>query len=101
MDFNELSLTLTKQLSKDSKKNEGIYFTPKTLIKKIVDFVLEYKPESILEPSCGSGQFIEYLNEVNFIENVLGIESEGLEDDIELFFDKMYLDIECELESWD
>ena len=74
MDFNELSLTLTKQLSKETKKNEGIYFTPKTLIKKIVDFVLKYNPTSILEPSCGSGQFIDYLKEVNFIGSIYGIE---------------------------
>jgi hypothetical protein len=32
---------------------------------------------------------------------VLGIESKGLEEDLDMFFDVMYLDIECELESWD
>jgi len=32
---------------------------------------------------------------------VLGIESEGLEEDLDVFFDVMYLNIECELESWD
>ena len=32
---------------------------------------------------------------------VLGIESEGLEEDLDMFFDVMYLNIECELESWD
>ena len=36
-----------------------------------------------------------------FDEYILNKESKGLENDIELFFDEMYLDIECELESWD
>jgi hypothetical protein len=36
-----------------------------------------------------------------FDKFVLKIESKGLENDIELFFDEMYLDIECELESWE
>ena len=27
-------------------------------------------------------------------------ESKGLENDVNIFFDEMYLDIECELESW-
>jgi hypothetical protein len=36
-----------------------------------------------------------------FDKFVLEIESKGLENDIELFFDEMYLDIECELESWE
>jgi adenine-specific DNA-methyltransferase len=73
MNFNELSVTLTKQISKETKKDEGIYFTPKPLIQKIVDFVLEkHDVESALEPSCGSGQFLEYLLSKNV--NVTAIE---------------------------
>jgi len=36
-----------------------------------------------------------------FDEYMLNKESKGLENDVELFFDEMYIDIECELESWD
>jgi type I restriction-modification system DNA methylase subunit len=74
MNFNDISICLTKQLSKETKKNEGIYFTPKNIITKIVDFVLHEKPNinTILEPSCGSGQFIEYLLEKG--KDVYGIE---------------------------
>jgi hypothetical protein len=36
-----------------------------------------------------------------FDEYRLNKESKGLENDVELFFDEMYIDIECELESWD
>ena len=73
--FSELSKSLTKRLSKETKKDEGIYFTPKVIIKKMVDFVLNtnFNIESILEPSCGSGQFIDYLNEV-YSGFILGIE---------------------------
>ena len=75
MSFSELSITLTKNLSNDTKKNEGIYFTPKGMVKKIIDFVLSKNKniESILEPSCGSGEFIEYLEKNG--KNVFGIEN--------------------------
>jgi hypothetical protein len=45
----------------------------------------------------------EMLNSIEgmFNEFMLDKESEGLENDLNLFFDEMYLDIECELESWD
>jgi adenine-specific DNA-methyltransferase len=71
-DWNELSLTLTKELK--LKKDEGIYFTPKNIVKRIIDYLLEQKKEikSILEPSCGSCQFIDYLIEKG--KSVIGIE---------------------------
>jgi hypothetical protein len=45
----------------------------------------------------------EMLNSIEemFNEFMLDKESEGLENDLNLFFDEMSLDIECELESWD
>ena len=36
-----------------------------------------------------------------FDKFVLGIENKDLENNIDRFFDEMYLDIECELESWE
>jgi len=36
-----------------------------------------------------------------FTKFMEGKESKGLENDLDAFFDEMYLDIECELESWD
>jgi len=72
--FTDLSIELTKSLTKETKKAEGIFFTPSGLVKQIVDFVFEQKPDirSVLEPSCGSGQFIEYLSEKKV--NVYGVE---------------------------
>jgi len=66
--FSDLSIKLTKKLSAQIKKNEGIFFTPPLLVKKTVDYVLNYIEynnlviNNILEPSCGSGEFIDYLD---------------------------------------
>jgi len=35
-----------------------------------------------------------------FDEFILDKKSDEVKNDVEVFFDKMYLDIECELESW-
>ena len=79
MDFSELSISLTNNISKEIKKNEGIYFTPNNIIKKIIDYVLDIKPdiETILEPSCGSCQFIDYLNEKGK-NSIVGIEKNSI-----------------------
>jgi adenine-specific DNA-methyltransferase len=68
--FSELSIRLTRELLKTTKKAEGIYFTPPAIVKYIYDFVSVYSPETVsrhgksmvLEPSCGSGEFLEYFN---------------------------------------
>ena len=58
--FSELSITITKKLSKEEKKQGGIFFTPKSIVKKLVEKVLQVKQEFnfVLEPSCGSGEFL-------------------------------------------
>jgi hypothetical protein len=71
--FSELSVSLTKQLSKEIKKEQGIYFTPNKIVEEVCEFVLDKKLtiNTVLEPSCGSGQFLEYLvgKNVTAIEN--------------------------------
>ena len=37
LDFSEISRSLTSQLTKQDKKNQGIYFTPPSTISKILD----------------------------------------------------------------
>ena len=68
LQFSSLSLELTKKLSSKIKKDNGIYFTPKSIIKKTIDIIknipdytdnIEFK--TILEPSCGSCEFIKYI----------------------------------------
>ena len=61
MNFSNESKQLTKQLSKEDKKKNGIYFTPPTIIAKIIKVLFPYFKNivKILEPSCGSGEFIQ------------------------------------------
>ena len=61
MDFSEHSKQLTKQLSKEEKKKNGIYFTPPSIIEKMIRVLFPYFKNitNILEPSCGSGEFIQ------------------------------------------
>lgn len=56
-----MSIQLTKGISKETKQNEGIFFTPKEARDVIFDMLAQYKvnPKTILEPSFGSGEFIE------------------------------------------
>ena len=78
--FSELSEKLTKKLKKIIKKKEGIFFTPFNIIKKSIDLVIKYCTENnitindILEPSCGSCEFIKYINNIYTNINIDGIE---------------------------
>jgi len=64
--FNQLSIDLTKKLSIKDKKENGIYFTPMDIVKLTVDSLLKYNKNiySILEPSCGSCQYIDYIDSI-------------------------------------
>ena len=67
--FSELSLRLTEKLSKQVKKNEGIFFTPPSCVRSILTLLRTTAAElgvlntirHIMEPSCGSGEFITAL----------------------------------------
>lgn len=74
--FSELSHSLTKKLTTIEKKKDGIYFTPYNIIQKSVDIIDKdnIKGKTILEPSCGSCEFINYLDKI-----VDGIEITGIE----------------------
>lgn len=69
--FNQLSLTLTKKLSKEVKKAQGIYFTPKSISTQLVDIALSFIKNknnlSILEPSCGTCELVQVLD--GLVEN--------------------------------
>ncbi len=66
--FSDLSKSLTKQLDKKVIKQNGIFFTPFNIIKQTLSSVTRYcnkhgiQIKTILEPSCGSCEFIEYLD---------------------------------------
>ena len=63
MEFTSNSIELTKTLSKDVKKDNGIFFTPKTARVRIFEILEKHKirPKTILEPSFGSGEFLTDL----------------------------------------
>ena len=60
--MNSFSTQITNDLDTHTKKKEGIFFTPSRLAEEIVEKIVNYHPngslKSILEPSCGSGEFI-------------------------------------------
>jgi type I restriction-modification system DNA methylase subunit len=60
MSYSELSLKLTDRISKKEKKENGIYFTPLTTIHKNIETLTKYMStvKTILEPSCGSCEYI-------------------------------------------
>ena len=74
--YSELTLTLTKQLSKAEKKEYGIFITPRSIIKQLYQSIMSIDPiniphfKNILEPSCGTCEILNYfsenLNNINF-----------------------------------
>jgi len=65
-EFSDISIHINQLLSKQERKKEGIFFTPKSARKIIIDFLdnfllkhNDYRFDTILEPSFGSGEFIE------------------------------------------
>lgn len=74
--FSKLSIDLTKKLSKDIKKDNGIFFTPFDIIRTSIEELKKLQITSIktiLEPSCGSCQFIISMDEDtdNYFKDVL------------------------------
>jgi adenine-specific DNA-methyltransferase len=74
--FSKLSLQLTATLTKDEKKNAGIFFTPPSCIQRIVTLLrgVSETIHTILEPSCGSGEFITALMREYPHANITGVE---------------------------
>lgn len=78
--YSELSKHITSILTKEQKKEKGIYFSPFNIIKKTCDTISEYSCinnlsiKDILEPSCGSCEIIKYINNIYNNVNIDGIE---------------------------
>ena len=76
--FSNLSLDITKKISNDIKKKNGIYFTPPTIIRKIIKILKKNNHfdniNTILEPSCGSCEIINILNSNIKNKKITGIE---------------------------
>lgn len=73
--FSNLSNTLTKTIGKKEKHDNGIYFTPPNTIVRSLELVSKHKPfHNILEPSCGSCEFIEKARVCYPSASITGIE---------------------------
>ena len=59
-EFRDVSKKFHETLSKDQRQQEGIFFTPKKVRELLFDAInnLNIKPQTILEPSFGSGEFL-------------------------------------------
>ena len=57
MDFLESSVMIQKKLGMKYRSKNGIFFTPKPL-RDIIFHHIHAVPRSVLEPSCGSGEFL-------------------------------------------
>ena len=80
-EFTLLSYEITKNLNNEIKKKNGIYFTPQTIIKQSICFIKNYLKDNnqtintILEPCCGSCEFIEILNKNFQKQQIIGVEN--------------------------
>ena len=74
INFSSLSVELTKKLSKKEKKEEGIFFTPPSTVLDTLDLISPYISDTsrILEPSCGSGEYVTALT--GFSSDITAIE---------------------------
>ena len=73
--YSELSAALTKAIPKKEKQANGIYFTPPNTVKKNIELLQPYLDNitTVLEPSCGSGEYITQLKTNNNLE-ITGVE---------------------------
>jgi len=76
IEYSELSIKLTKQIDKNKKKQDGIYFTPPETIINNIKLLEQYKKniKNILEPSCGTCEYILQLTNTLSNINITGIE---------------------------
>jgi methylase of polypeptide subunit release factors len=68
--YSKFSIDITQKLSKDEKKDFGIFITPNIIIQKLVDSVIKISSENnmniqrILEPSCGTCEIVNYCDNI-------------------------------------
>jgi hypothetical protein len=78
--FSELTIEITKKISKEEKKNFGIFITPQIIILKLFTSLIEYINSSninikrILEPSCGSCEIIYHCDKLFNNVEIVGVE---------------------------
>ena len=77
--YSPLSIKLSGDIDKQTKKNEGIFFTSQSIVQSCINSVQQFieltTETAILEPSCGSGEFISALLEINNTMRITGVEN--------------------------
>ena len=74
--YSKLSHTITKSLSKEQKKKDGIFFTPLNTIQSNLKSLKPYfkKIKNVLEPSCGTCEYINEISKQYKNINITGVE---------------------------
>lgn len=76
--YSELTIKMTKQLSKKEKKDFGIFITPRSIIEKMTNQVFHHIGKidnvSIIEPSCGTCEFVKHIDNICESSNITAIE---------------------------
>ena len=74
--YSELTIKLTKSLSKSEKKLFGIFITPMIIIERLINSLSKFKTkfERILEPSCGTCEIINFCDLIYKNVQIDGIE---------------------------
>jgi tRNA1(Val) A37 N6-methylase TrmN6 len=74
--YSTLSSTLTTRIVKIEKKKNGIYFTPPNTIRNNLQYIEPFmnNVKTVLEPSCGSCEYITALQERYDTIRITGIE---------------------------
>ena len=68
--FSDLTIEITKILTKEEKKNYGIFISPNSIISALFSTLLNHlnndttSIKRILEPSCGTCEIVNYCDKI-------------------------------------
>ena len=68
--YSQFSIDITRELSKDEKKEYGIFITPQIIIRKLFESITKCASDNginiqtILEPSCGTCELVNYCDRI-------------------------------------
>lgn len=76
LEFSDISRSLINKIEKTVKQSNGIYFTPPETIKKNIEYLQPFMQniKEVLEPSCGSCEYISQIRQEYNNINITGIE---------------------------
>ena len=66
--YSQLSISVTQSLSKNEKKDYGIFITPRVIIEKLFESLCNYTTkngiviQNILEPACGTCEIVNFCD---------------------------------------